>query len=88
MSRLFVVFGAAVLIIGAAVYLLVLVPTMSSLETAFLDAGTMGSSEETQMDRIQLVALRIVPVIIGIGAVLWVYVSMTKRQARAGRRRF
>lgn len=84
MSRLMAIFAAAALIVGTLAYMLVVVPTLNGLESAFIDAGA-GQAEQGHFDNIKLVLLQIAPALFVLGALAYLYVAVVKRQGYRGR---
>ena len=84
MSRLLAAFTAIALIFGTIVFLTAMIPTMDGLMSAFTDAGA-GEEEVAQMERVEMVVLRIAPTIFVIGALLFAYMSVASRQRYQGR---
>jgi len=85
MSRLLAVFVAMALIVGTMIYLLILVPTLGTMEDVFVGFDSIGETEETQLDRIMLVSTRIVPLMFALGALLFLFAAVSRRQSHRGR---
>ena len=85
MSRVFAALVATMLVFGVFIYLLVMVPTLGALGDVFLGFDAMGDQEEAQFERTEMIATRIVPAILVIGAVFFGYVAVARRQGHTGR---
>lgn len=86
MSRLLAVFVAIGLVFAALVYLLILAPVLAGLEGAFGPAGDSGMYG-SELDFAATVVMRIVPLVLVAGAILFAFVAAASRQARHGRGR-
>jgi len=82
--RLQAAFVSMALVFGTIVFMAAMTPTITGLIEAFTAAGA-GPEQEAQMERIETIVLRIVPVIFAIGAILFGYVAVAGRQRYAGR---
>lgn len=84
MTRLRAIFVGLVLIVGLAAYMLVMVPSLEGMYGGFTEAG-VDSETDSQLSLVMTVALRVVPVIIGLGAIVYIYAMMVKPQRYHGR---
>lgn len=86
MTRLMAVFTGLALLVGLAAFMLLMIPTLTGLEEAFINAGA-GEEQQSIFSNIKTVMLRIAPVILGLGAILYIYASVVSQQRYHGRGR-
>ena len=85
MTRLQAAIVAMALVFGTILYLLVVIPVMDSLTATFAGVDAIGEEEISQMDRVEMIAVRIVPALIVIGVIFFAYLAVSRKQRRRGR---
>ena len=85
MSRLLAAIVATALVFATFVYMLVIVPVMGGFMDVVVGFEAMDGDWMALLERVEMTATRIVPTLLVLGAILFGFIAVSRRQGTRGR---